>query len=387
MTTPLKQMTAVSLMNLHALKERWGAALIIVFGMASVVGVTVSILSMSVGIVKSMDTYRRPDRVMVRSANSEWEFQSNIPRAAAIKIADLPQIKKDREGKPLSSAEILVFIPATKKADGLERGLAIRAGTPNLFEFRPEFKLVEGRAFTAGLHELVVGRRAQEALEGLELGAQVTLPDGPWTVVGVYDSQGQGDWALFGDGETLLPVFRRTTFQSLTAVLEDINAFDAFKAALAADPTLDVVAERETEYWGRWLEPQEGLFNVIAYGVGGIMGVGVLFATLNIMYAAVSARTAEIGTLRAIGYGPGSIVASVFSEALLLAGIGAAIGITAAWFGFNGHYNVKRGFYLVVDLKIALLGVSIALLFGGLAALFPAIRAARLPLTEALKAR
>jgi putative ABC transport system permease protein len=383
----LKQISVVSVMNLSSLRDRLGASLVIVFGMAAVVGMMVSVLSMSVGALRSMDTYRKPDRVMVRAANTQWEQESNLPREAALKIADAAGLKKGSDGKPLASPEFLTFIPATKRVDGLSRGLAIRAGTANLFELRPEFKLIEGRTFTPGLRELIVGKEARDALVDIDLGVQVQLPDGPWTIVGIYESKGLGDWALFGDSNTLLPVFRRTAFNSVTATLESPEALDTFRAALDADPTLDVIAERETDYWGRWLKPQVAFFNIIAYGVGAIMGFGAIFAALNIMYAAVSGRTMEIATLRAIGFSPTPIVVSIFLEAFLLAGIGAIAGVTIAWLICDGRGNSNSGFHMIVSPGLAAVGFGIALAIGSIAALFPAIRAARLPFTTALQVR
>jgi putative ABC transport system permease protein len=203
----------------------------------------------------------------------------------------------------------------------------------------------------------------------------------------MFESKGIGDWALYGDSATLMPTFKRTAYNSLIGVLESRDAFDRFKAAIADDPTLDVIVEREMDYWGRWVKPQTDFYNIIAYGVGGIMAVGALFAALNIMYAAVSARTIEIATLRAIGFSPTPVVVSVFAESLLLSVVGAAAGVAAAWAICNGYYTPTAGFAMVVSPALAWVGFGVAVLVGSVAALFPAVRAARLPITLALQAR
>ena len=169
--------------------------------------------------------------------------------------------------------------------------------------------------------------------------------------------------------------------------MENEDSLEAFQAALEADPTLDVFAQRETKYWGEWLEPQTGLYNAIAYWLGGIMGLGALFGALNTMYAAVSTRTKEIATLRAMGFGPIPIVSSIFAEAVLLALGGAVIGVTIAWAAFDGFTHVGNQINLMVTPELAAGGVALAIAIASLGALFPAIRAARLPVATALQVR
>lgn len=173
----------------------------------------------------------------------------------------------------------------------------------------------------------------------------------------------------------------------MTAALESETSFETVKAALAADPTLNVIAERESDYWLRANEQQNGFFKLIAYGLGGVMGVGALFAFLNIMYATISARTVEIATLRALGFAPVAVMASIFAEAIFLAALGAVLGVTIASAAFNGHHYNAAHFDLAIDASLAGRAVAIAVGIGALAALFPAIRAARMPVAMALQAQ
>jgi putative ABC transport system permease protein len=208
-----------------------------------------------------------------------------------------------------------------------------------------------------------------------------------WTIVGTYESNGFADWQMFTDAETLLAALPPNNFSNVTVALENEGAFETFKAALADNPTLDMIAERETDYWLRITGPQIQFFQVIAYGLGGIMAVGALFAALNIMYAAISARTREIATLRAVGFSPSAIMTAFLTETVVLAILGAGIGIAVAWVAFNGRYYHAHHFNLVIDGSLAAIGAGIAVGVGLLAGLFPALRAARIPVATALQVR
>ncbi|MGE4061841.1 MAG: ABC transporter permease [Rhodospirillaceae bacterium] len=382
-----RQLTALTYMNLLAARTRLGGSLVIVLGMAAVVGVTVSVLSLSLGLIHSFDTYARADRAIVRSQSSADENTSRLPREAAVAIADTPGIKKGSGGRPLAAAEAQFGIPVVYKASKLETGLPIRGTTARLLEFRPDFRMVEGRMFTPGLREVIVGREVAELAEGMAIGGEVKLPNSSWTIVGVYESNGFADWLMLTDAVTLLDALPPNNFSSVTVALESADDFEAFKAALESNPVLDVVAERETDYWIRFHGPQLQFYDLIAYGLGAIMAVGALFAALNIMYAAINARTREIATLRAVGFSPAAVMTAILAETVVLAALGAGIGIAIAWFAFNGRAYQAAHFTLVVDGSLALIGASVAVGIGLLAGLFPAIRAARIPVATALQVR
>ena len=382
----MRQTLAVIAMNLTALRTRLGSSIIVVVTMVLLAGIGTSMFSIATGMMRSLDTLRQSDLVMLTSDGAQSEFQSSIPRSAALTIADAPEIKKGAGDKPLAAPAMLGNIRVTTR-DGYDRGIPIRGTSPMIFEMRRTFRMVEGRMFTPGRRELVVGREARDALEGLDLNDKVQLPDGAWPIVGVFESHGRGDWELYGDAETLMPAFRRNAFHSVTVELADPNTFGAFKARLKADPTLSVLVERVADYLDRTSGPQETFYKVIAYLVGGIVAAGVVFAAANMMYAAVSRRIVEIATLRAIGFGATAVIFSVIAEGLILAAIGAAIGIFCAWTAFDGVNYTAGGFHLAVTTRLALASLTVTLGVGLLSALFPAIRAARLPVAMALQVR
>jgi putative ABC transport system permease protein len=254
-------------------------------------------------------------------------------------------------------------------------------------------RLVEGRMFRAGLREAIVGRGASGEFKHLGIGDKVVLRDSQWTIVGVFESGGDAQESrVLVDEATLLSAYQRTASNSLTVLLESEAAFDKFKAALTTNPTLSVSVERETDYYARQSKSVNQLFGFVNYFIGGVMALGALFAALNTMYSAVSTRAVEIATLRALGFGSTGVVISVLAESLLLAVGGAAIGAAVSWLWFGGNtFAMGNGTSsLVIKMQItpALLATGIiwAVVVGFFGGLFPAWRAARLPVARALRA-
>jgi putative ABC transport system permease protein len=248
--------------------------------------------------------------------------------------------------------------------------------------------------FEPAVRELIVGRSAQGQFAGLSLGSKIAFRDSDWTVVGVFDSNGDNhESELIADSETVLSAFRRNLFQSTTVLLESPESFNTFKDALTTNPTLSVDVKTEPEYYAAQSKQLSGLLNFLAYGIGGIMAIGAIFGALNSMYSAVSARGLEIATLRAIGFRSLPVVISVLVEALLLALIGGSVGAFLAWGFFNGNAVSTLGgnftqvvFKLTVSTGLLVTGIVWACLIGVIGGLFPAIRAARLPVAAALRA-
>jgi putative ABC transport system permease protein len=385
----LRQVVAVVWVGLSSIPQRLAASLVIVIGMALVVAVTVSILSMSTGFMRTVRNTGRTDRAIVLSRGSLYEFGSALPRDNVITITSAPGIKISGDGKPIVSAESLASVVVTKKSDGLNAYVLIRGIGPEGFKLRPEIKLMSGRMFQPGKHELIAGKSALALFEGLEVGGQVSLPEGDWTVTGSFESNGdEQESQLLADSETLLSAMRANNFHSMTVMLDRPESFAQFRAAVTTNPTLTVDVSRENEFLltqSKWLNT---FLTMIAYAVGGIMGLGATFGALNIMYSAVNTRSIEIATLRAIGFGGGAVVASVLVESLLLAFSGAAIGAIAAWIAFNGILHSAGGlvFRLTVTPSLIGLGVGFACTLGLVGGLFPAIRAASLPVATALRA-
>jgi putative ABC transport system permease protein len=385
----IRQIVAVTGMGLRAIPDRVGASLVIVIGMALVVGVTISILSMSVGFMRTVHNTGRIDRAIVLSRGSQYEFTSAISRDNMLTIADAPGIKIGSDGKPIVSAEYLTAVLVTKKIDGLDAYVSLRGVGPEAFALRPEIKLVTGRMFQSARHELIVGKSALAQFEGLEVGGQVPLPEGDWTITGSFESNGdEHESELLADSETVLSAMRANTFHSVTIMLQRPESLEMFQTAITTNPTLAVDVTRETQFLAAQSKYLNTFLTMIAYVVGGIMGLGATFGALNTMYSAVSARAIEIATLRAIGFSGAAVIASVLAESVVLAVFGAAIGSIVAWLAFNGNLHAVGGlvFRLAVTPSLIGLGLGFALTLGFIGGLFPAMRAASLPVADALRA-
>jgi putative ABC transport system permease protein len=385
----IKQIVAVTGMGLRAIPDRVGASLVIVIGMALVVGVTISILSMSVGFMRTVHNTGRIDRAIVLSRGSQYEFESAISRDNMLTIADAPGIKIGSDGKPIVSAEHLTAVLVTKKSDGLDAYVSLRGVGPEAFALRPEIKLVSGRMFLPARHELIVGKSALAQFEGLEVGGQVPLPEGDWTITGSFESNGdEHESELLADSETVLSAMRANTFHSVTIMLQRPESLEVFQTAITTNPTLGVDVTRETQFLAAQSKYLNTFLTMIAYVVGGIMGLGATFGALNTMYSAISSRAIEIAMLRAIGFSGAAVVVSVLAESLVLAVSGAAIGAVAAWIVFNGNLHTVGGlvFRLAVTPSLIALGLGFAFTLGFVGGLFPALRAASLPVADALRA-
>lgn len=389
-----RQVRAVTLMNLKSVPLRLGTSLVIVIGIAGVVGVLVSVLAMSTGMVKTMKNSGRDDRVVVLRNGSTSETGSVIARNAARLILDSAGVKRDAVGNPIGSAESLRLLSLYTRGDNTEVNVVLRGVGPQVAALRPEFKLIEGRMFKPAVNEVIVGRAAARLYKGVAIGEKIITRNATWTVVGVYSSGGDShESEAMADTETLLSAEKRSGYQSVTVMLESPAAFQKFKDALTSNPALAVDVTPEREYFAQRSKSISRVISVVAYVVGGIMAIGAIFGALNTMYSAVSARLREIATLRAIGFGATAMVVSVLAEALLLAGIGGAIGAALAWLFFNGH-SVSTGgagtgqliFELSVSPQLVIVGILWACAIGLLGGLFPAVRAARLPVATALRA-
>jgi putative ABC transport system permease protein len=391
-----RQIGAVTMMNFKSLPHRVGTSIVIVIGIAGVVAVLVSVLAMSTGMLETMEHSGRDDRAIVLRNGSASETGSAMSRDAARLVQDAAGVKRDSEGKPIASAEALRLMNLFRKEDGAEVNVAVRGTGPQLQKLRPEVKIIQGRMFRPAVTEMIVGKAANAEFKDLNIGDRVRTRGATWTIVGVFTSDGDShESGLMADAETLIAADQRGGFQSVTVMLESPAAFQKFKDSLSANPALAVDVSREREYYQRQSETIGKVIYVIAYVVGGIMAIGAIFSALNTMYSAVSARLREIATLRAIGFGATAMVMSVLAEALLLAFIGGAIGAAIAWLFFNGHQVSTSGggsaaghliFELSVSPALIATGIIWACSIGLIGGLFPAVRAARLPVATALRA-
>lgn len=390
-----RQIGSVTMMNLRSLPQRVGTSLVIVIGIAGVVAVLVSVLAMSTGMIRTMNNTGRDDRAIVLRNGSAAENGSAIPRESARLIMEGAGIKRDVDGKPIASADSLRLVNLFKRDDGAEVNVALRGVGPKVLTLRPEMKVIAGRMFNPAVNEIIVGKAAQAQFKGLELGSKVTTRGATWTVVGVFSSGGDShESSLMTDAETLNSADRRGGFQSVTVMLDSPAGFQRFKDSLTSNPALAVDVARERDYFKNQSATMSKVVSYIAYIVGGIMAVGAIFGALNTMYSAVSSRLRDIATLRAMGFGATAMVMSVLVEALVLAFIGGAIGATIAWLFFNGHVvSTSAGgatahliFELTVSWQLIVIGIVWACAIGLIGGLFPAVRAARLPVATALRA-
>jgi len=389
----LEQIFEITWMSLATIPQRLGSALVIVGGIAGVVGVLVALLAMGEGFRSVLAQAGRLDDAIVLRKGASAELNSGLSRAEAVLIAQAPGILKNSAGVPLASAEVVVVANLPKRSSGTDANVEIRGVGPQVWELRRDTHIIEGRRFATGKRELVIGKGAQQEFAGLEVGKTVRLGLQDWTVVGVFASGDAHESELWSDPEVLQGAYNRSGYQSVTLKLTDIDAFDTLKAALSSDPRLTVDVQRTRDYYATQSEDLTRLIRILGVAIATIMGVGAVFGALNTMYAAVSTRSREIATLRALGFSATPVVISVMLEAALLALLGGALGAGIAWLLFDKYTVSTLGanfsqvvFAFQVSPQLILNGLLWALGIGLLGGLFPAIHAARQPVTRALRA-
>lgn len=389
----LKQFRAVLTVVLGGIGSRMESSAVTIIGVAGVVGVLVTILAMGQGFQHTLTATGRSDRAIVVSKGAIYEGSSSLTRNAALRIASITGIRKDSQGAAIASMEVLsqVRLP---DSDGALRAISLRGVGRQAFELRPEIRIVQGRMFRLGLRELIVGRSlAAQFRRGLKVGDTIALQTGPWVIVGVFAAQGGAhDSELFGDADALMSANHRAGFQSVTVQLDGASSYARFSAALEDDASLAVQVRREDQFYAAQSRTITRVYTAIGYFIGAVMAIGAAFSALNTMYAAVAAQSSLIATLRAVGFGASAILGAVFSEALLLAFVGALLGIgLAAWIFSGRALGVTPGaqaqlYYAIrITPQLALQGVLFAGAIGFLGGLFPATRAARMQVANALR--
>lgn len=389
----LKQIGIVTWISLQTLASRLGPSLVIVIGIGGVVAVMVSMLGMAQGLSRSFTEVGRPDRAIVLPVGATSESGSAIPRSKIAAVIDAPGVRKTADGRPIASANAVLSMRLRDKGDGAVAWVAIRGVGSELAALNPELRLVEGRMFQPAVRELIVGQQARGQFRGLAVGDTVTLRRAEWTVVGVFESGNTWESGLIGDTDTLLSAYNRSFFQSITVMLDSPEALTAFKDAITTTPGLELIVQRESEYYAAQSEAFSSDLKGVGLFVGGVMGIGALFAALNVMFSAVSTRIVEIATLRAIGFSAAPVVFSVVVEALLLGLLGGTAGALIAWGLFAGRTMSTLGnnsllvFSAAITPGILALGIGWALVIGLIGGLFPAVRAARMQVAAALQVK
>jgi len=386
------QVREITLMNLRSIPERLGPSLVIVVGIAGVVGVLVALLSMSSGLDETLGSGGRTDQVVITRGGSNGELASFLAIGSATLIKQDPGIARAEDGTPLASSELIVITEVPRPGQRTGANVTLRGVEPVGLALRDGFRIVRGRLFRPGVQELIVGAGAASQFSGLEVGRTLRFRGSTWTVVGHFESGGKYDSELWSDIGTVQGAWRRSGVSSILAQLKTPAVLPAMTARLKEDPQLDVEAKTQLDFYQGQSGQLTATIGVLAGIVALIMAFGATFGALNTMYSAVSARTREIGTLRALGFGASPVVASVMAEALLLSTSGGALGALFAYLVFNGYAVSTLGggftqvaFQFAVTPQLVVIGLSLAIAIGFIGGLAPAIRAARIPVTSALR--
>jgi putative ABC transport system permease protein len=385
----MKQYWALVYMNLAGIPGRLGLVMTILIGIGCAVGVLVSMLAMGAGAHREAMGNVRPDRAIVLSVGAQGPQQSSIGKDVAAQIQDLPGIRRNTAGKPIVVSQILAFVQARDRRTGAKTGFALAGVTPLLTDYMPELHLTSGRMFNPGLRELIASNVCAQKYADFATGDKRTMRRGDWQVVGNFDvGQGGGVCVVFADAEVILNSFSRNTYNQVNVMLESPGTFTALKTAIDANPSMHVAVKREAELTEESMKPLNGILNFISYFVGIIMAVAATLGAANSLYAVVDERRRELATLRALGFRGIAVVASVLTESILLALPGALLGAGLAWVLFNGLTASPFGFtfHLAVTAPIAWVGITWALVMGLIGGFLPALRAARVPVTVALRA-
>jgi putative ABC transport system permease protein len=390
----LIQAFSVTRFSLQTLPERKGTALSSVFGIAGVVAVLVGVLSIAQGIRLMVQNSADPDNAIVLRSGSDSEMMSGLGGPQTEVIANAPGVARDEDGA-LASAELFVIINLPKRSTGTDANVPLRGVSKPAFKVRSNLEITQGRMFEWGLSELVVGVAAGREFAGLDLGSSIEVGGEEWPIVGIFEAGGGiAEGEIWADEAVVSGAYRRgNSYQSVYTKLTSSGAFAEFKDALTSDPRLNVKVERASDFYSDQSTVLRGIVVGLGSLVAALMGLGAMFGALNTMYTAVSARTREIATLRALGFKAGPVVVSVLLESLLLALVGGLIGGGLAYLAFDGFRAATINFQsfsqiaFAFDVNAGLLksGIMYAMLIGLVGGLFPAIRAARLPVATALR--
>jgi len=393
-TNWFSQVASITLVNLRTITERRGSAIAAAVGIAGVVAVLVGVLSIAEGFRQAMQSTGADDVALVLRSGADGEMTSGLSRDETRIIADGPGVARNETGA-LASPELFVIINLPKRSTGTDANVPLRGVGPAAFAVREGVSLLEGRRFEPGRNEVVVGRGAARAFAGLEVGHTIRVGANDWAVVGIFAAGGgAAESEIWTDSAVLQPAYHRgDSFQSVLAKLSSPAQFQGFKDALTSDPRLNVKVARQSEFFAEQSTMLTSFIRGIGVFIAAMMALGALFGALNTMYGAVAARVREIATLRALGFGAGAVVCSILLESLVIALTGGVVGAGVAYFAFNGFQattinwqtfsQVAFAFRVTPPLLVhAIVWASAIGLLGGV---FPAIRAARLPVAIALR--
>ena len=388
------QAATITAMNVRNMRERFASSIVALIGIAGVVTVLVGVLSIREGFRAALDYSGSPDIAIVLRGGASDELSSGFGQDQARIIMDAPHIARDADG-PIASAELYVIVDIPLKNTGTAANVPFRGVGQNAPKLRKNFRITEGRMFVPGTFEVIVGAGAAEQFEGLVVGNTVRWGTTDWRIVGRFEDKGSvSESEVWTDATVLQGAYNRgNSYQSVRAKLTSADALTAFRDSLSNDPRVNTKVYSESAFYQEQSEGLRVMITGLGFGIAILMGLGAVFAALNTMYSAVSARTREIATLRALGFGSFPVVISVIVEALLLALVGSIVGMLISYFAFNGIRASTLNFGSFTQLSFAftvtpdllLQGLIYALVLGFIGGLLPSLRAARLPIATGLR--
>ena len=389
----ISQVLSVTGVTIKSIPQRLGSSIVAIVGIGGVVVVFTSVLSIAEGFRAAMQGTGDPQTVIVMRSGSDTEMTSGLSGEEARLISEKPGIESS-DG-PHASPELFVIVGHPLQRSGTDANVPLRGVTPTALKARPQIKIAEGRMFNTGTNEIIVGRAASRQFANLTIGSQVRWGTTNWVVVGTFDANGSvAESEIWCDARVLQPAYNRgNSFQSVYARLASVDGFQAFKDALTTDPRLQVTVVREPDYYAQQSQVLQTVIRYVGFGIAILMALGAVFGAVNTMYSAVSNRTREIATLRALGFGSSPVVISVLFEAVLLSVIGGVIGGSLAWIGFDGYQTTTMNWQSFSQVAFAFrvtpvllaFGMLFAVLMGLIGGIFPAVRAARMPIVTALR--
>jgi putative ABC transport system permease protein len=391
----LRQIFAVTGVNIRSIRQRLGSSSVAIVGIAGVVLVFVAVLSIAEGVNATMKASGDPTTVLILRAGSDTEMTSGLGGDSTRIIQDAPGIARDSSGAPLTSPELFVVVDHPLKRSGSPGNVPLRGITEQAFKVHDHLKIVDGRNLEFGKNEIIAGRAASRQFVGLTVGTVLKWGESTWTLVGIFEDGGAvSESELWCDVKVLQPAYRRgNSYQSVYAKLAAPDTFQQLKDSLTANPQLTVSAMRAADYYGSQTQVLQTIIRTIGGIIAILMGVGAVFGAVITMYTAVASRTREIATLRALGFGSIPVVLSVLAEAALLSLVGGLIGGLIAWAAFDGYETATMNFQsfsqiafaFAVTPKLLSMALIYSLLMGLVGGMLPAIRAARLPVVTALR--
>ena len=390
----LNQIIAVTMLNLKNLPQRLGSSAVAVVGVAAVVLVVAAVLSMARGFERTMVTAGADDTAIILRSGATSEMSSGFGGDQVLVIASAPGVLKDGD-TPVVSAELFVIVDVKKKSTGTDANVPFRGVQASAFDVRRDVRITQGRMFETGKNEILVGRAALTEFQGLEVGSTIRFGKTDWSIVGAFEAGGSvSESELWTDVRVLQSAYRRgNSFQTVRVKLDSPDSLEILESSLKDDPRIDPDVMSEREFYSSQSQQVTQFIVLVGYPLTILMSIGAIFGALNSMYSSISVRGKEIATLRALGFGPIPVLVSTVVESTLLALAGGLLGGALAFVVFNGFQvstlnfasfsQVVFNFAVTPDLLLD--GLRVAAVIGVVGGLFPAIRAARLPVAQALR--